>query len=300
MTEEQLKELGEANLTKINALDIDLDHPEDFLRMSSRAMGHGGSANVIDALVIAFPCQTFTKMAKETNKRYIDNHFMGVSSKAYEANLFLMHTLGLCFTMRMRNPQMQILIENPEGGLAKHPLIRLAQRSEQAGGLGLTRVNLCYCCYQLPNGPVPPRKATDFWMSRQLARRFLDTPLNQCQCQEKHKEGARGNSETGQRQICAYPKLLVNELANCLMKTESTRRNRGDAAQENYDYCSECDCDSKTCLLVCCDECPRVFHRACLVEAARGRADGGGKFRCEVCEYFKDVSWGGVEVGAPE
>lgn len=73
--------------------------------------------------------------------RYIDNHFMGTSHKAYEANVLLMHVTALCILLRRSNPLMLLGLENPIAKFKDHPIVKLMEAAEHAGGFGRVRVS---------------------------------------------------------------------------------------------------------------------------------------------------------------
>lgn len=72
--------------------------------------------------------------------RYVDNHFMGTSHAAYEANVRLAHVAALCMLLRRDNPLMLLSLENPDAKFRLHPILRLIEAPEQEGGLGLLLV----------------------------------------------------------------------------------------------------------------------------------------------------------------
>ena len=320
MNEAQRAELGEGNYTVEDLLSIDLERLEDVMRLSPvRVMGPNRTkVKVLDQLHIAFPCETFSNMAQSTNLRHLDNHFMGCTPECYEANVRLLHALALCLLLRHRNPQMVLTFENPEANLQFHPLMRLAERPEQLGGLSLGQIKVNYCGLEVYGGPPLPRKDTHFWVPRDWVGLFLEngSPRYGCLCRKNHEVQTRGNADEAQRQICAYPRILVDLIVNYSLVTACRRRKLGEPRElsealapekddessfnilGNFEYCVDCERPHSEELgnLVCCDFCPRVHHHGCMVHAARVRmdaADDGEQFRCEVCESVKGViAWG--------
>eukprot|EP00967_Tisochrysis_lutea_P062538 scaffold80336_cov43-Tisochrysis_lutea.AAC.1 len=84
------------------------------------------------------------------------------------------------------------------------------------------------------------------------------------------------------------------KLVQLSLQTANDRRKFGlIGADGNYRYCMECVVGSDN-SLICCDSCPRTFHRSCLVPAARRRAahSGSDMFRCQICEHMPFRSLG--------
>jgi hypothetical protein len=97
---------------------------------------------MLDQIHVSLECRTFSLMAQAHNGRCIDNHFMGLSEDAYEANVSLAHAVALCVLPKRANPMMLCGWENSNANLRLHPIMRLMERSEQEGGLDRLLVSL--------------------------------------------------------------------------------------------------------------------------------------------------------------
>jgi len=81
-------------------------------------LGHNGEERrVLDQAHIAFECTTFSNMAASKHGRHVENHFMGISHEAYEANIRLFHLMAFLHVMRHLNPQFIVTVRR----LTRHP-----------------------------------------------------------------------------------------------------------------------------------------------------------------------------------
>lgn len=102
----------------------------------------------------------------------------------------------------------------------------------------------------------------------------------------------RGHSLAVRRVVCAYPPNLVDKLVNLSLHMAINMHTRGKIGPEgNYNHCAECDGGDGDGTLVCCDTCPRTFHRECMVQSARNRERAQpGRFHCAVCEFLSPLT----------
>jgi hypothetical protein len=178
-----------------------------------------------------------------------------------------------------------------------HMLLRLAERREQEGGLGLVRARLHLCCFGLGRA----KKASNWWVPREWASSFVEqnaaggaTDRYRCVCMGPHEEQVAGHTDTVRRVVCAYPPELASLYVSLSLTTVRERRRRSVVGEDgNYERCAECgELPNTTNLgpLVCCDTCPRAFHHCCLVESARWRVGPNDqRFSCEMCRALYGI-----------
>lgn len=180
-------------------------------------------------------------------------------------------------------PHLQI--ENPEARMQLHMLLRLAERSEQEGGLGLVRASLDLCCF----GLGLPQKRSNWWVPREWASHFFEqmpgggaTAHFRCTCNGPHQQQVAGHNDRDRRRVCAYPPELSALYVSLSLATVRARRRRSVIGEGgNYERCAECGDFG---FLVCCDTCPRAHHLKCMVESARRRVrHDDNKYSCEMC-----------------
>lgn len=73
--------------------------------------------------------------------------------------------------------------------------------------------------------------------------------------------------------------IKVKQLHKVVEK-ENVSPQQGAVAKDNDDECTICD---KTGKLICCDGCPRAYHRRCLDRDALSKANSGGDWFCPPC-----------------
>jgi hypothetical protein len=314
-TPERLAELGgEVSVLRMDLCNVDLESPDSCFRMSPPVPALQGFRDspprVFDAFHLGFDCSTFSRLAAINNERIINNHFMGKSTKAYTANASLAHSISLLFLLKQRNPLMIVTLENPAATMHQHPIIRLAEKPEREGGLGLKRVQLCYCAF----GNFP-RKDTIFWVPAEWESSFTEgdsQPIYRCSCLRKHTSQVRG-SGAGRPGVCAYPQPLCDLLAGLAAKTCMDRRRRflspsqaaGGSAPAmgsgHFIRCVECEeggADGDK--LHFCRQCPRASHLACMPPAARASVSqlrtasgepGTPTYLCPSCEGMPELKY---------
>jgi hypothetical protein len=163
-------------------------------------------------------------------------------------------------------------------------LVRLAERPEQEGGLGLVRAGLDVCCF----GQGLAQKKSNWWVPREWAPHFFEQRPDgvirnhfRCTCTGKHAKQVAGHTNKERRKVCAYPPELSDLYVSLSLTTVRARRRRSIIGTDgNYEYCAE---SGEGVNLVCCDTYPRAHHLECMVESARRRVPQAAGFSCEMC-----------------
>jgi hypothetical protein len=84
-----------------------------FTTLSSLQLGRNGEEHcVLDMAHVAVECTTFSFLAQDKHQRCVDNHFMGTSPEAYEANIRLFHLIAFLYVMRHLNPQFIVTVRS--------------------------------------------------------------------------------------------------------------------------------------------------------------------------------------------
>lgn len=247
-------------------------------------------------------CDSFSRLTQGENHRGASNYWMGDSPKAYEGNTYVHHMVALCYLLRRRYPDVILSIENPDGALAHHPLVRhLLEQSEDEGGLGLRLMPVSYCHYDRDG----PQKVTLFWSnSREMYLDFVETPAdgtprlrrccgrNGCDCGDlknhlrRRERGVRGcgnrwNTETYPEGLC---RQIVSSVHLDITSKLASMSKLSDIGEDgSYGHCMRCDADGE---LHQCYGCPRTYHPACVPPGAKHREDGA-----MLCEKCASVGW---------
>ena len=177
----------------------------------------------IDFLHASPDCSTFSSMAQGTHARSEENHFLGITPEAYEANLDVEYLLvDVIASALVSNPAMLFMIENPEGKMQHLPIVKdFLERQRDEGGLGATKIRLTYC--KLERGP---QKATNLWTNCQKLidefggdRHYCDKNDRSSWCRHaqmrsgRHEERVKGKAST---ESAAFPMRFSQRVALCI------------------------------------------------------------------------------------
>jgi len=242
----------------------------------------------------------------------VNNAFCGVSQLCYMSNL-RHHLLIAFYLFQRQRGDYQLLVtsmENPEAGRQLHPLTtRVAEAPSINGGLEMGKVTLHYCqvfswlhkptnlWLKSPKGALLREFAELDWDDKagelRCKMKYLCLSKGPCHQHNQHYKASR--PEAGMQDVrvdrgSIYPRFLVAKMASTTMlelkHIRTINEDAADGQDGNGAFCEVCDCtDSRRPAgtakdLVCCDACPRVYHRKCIPSSVPKPRNGDASWHC--------------------
>jgi hypothetical protein len=198
----------------------------DFMKVDRRALMMG---KAYDYFHFSVDCSSFSGLSQAVHRRMAYNNHCGETPACKAGNQMLARSLDMINDQLEVNPRFLFTLENPQGGMQRHPLI--ASRLElprNDGGLGAVRCRINYCFFA-DSADEAFLKPTVFWTNCNAIVRVFGTeqevdgalpPQFACTsstpCGRKHTP-VRGNTSMA----TPFPRKLATMLA-LLINTEAS------------------------------------------------------------------------------